>query len=590
MITVFGVETSCLGQRWCMPDFSDEEIRALMRTGVESENFAKMLAVRGVRPDEVPFFMDPRLKDLPDPVLILKQADVAAKRIADAVIHKEKIGIFGDYDVDGITSTTLIYTFLKKVCDEEVFAKIPERDDGYGPTPVAMQDFVNQGVKLVVTVDCGTSSYEAFAAIPNTDIVVIDHHEQDGDLPQIVAVVNPKRTDEYVNELTKKYYPRDMAAVGVVFMVLVALNRELRTRGWYGEKHQEPDLRESLDLVALGTVCDVMKLHGINRLFVKYGLQVMSNRKNNGLNCLQTMVKVKDKPTSWTLSHLIGPRLNAGGRIGSSNLGFQLLCSENMSEANGIVLKLEDLNTVRRDMCSEVLKQAIVQVEQEPEDCPIVFAYGKDWHHGVIGIIAGKLKDRYKKPALVMCGEAGDIHGSGRSVPDFDLGAAIFKAKEMEILLAGGGHTLAAGFSLTADKIDEFKSFIIEQRLSKHVVQYADLNIDAALSMSAANADLLKKIETLEPYGEANPEPMLALADVMIISPRTVGSGHVSCRLRCAGCRDLSAIAYNSADSDLGVALLKSEGVVCHVAGTLHWDTYHGEGAVQFYIEDVSIN
>ncbi|MCQ2914632.1 MAG: single-stranded-DNA-specific exonuclease RecJ [Alphaproteobacteria bacterium] len=591
MSEVLGVNKSVLGQKWVIKKFDPKKVEELVKNGIANENMAKMLVSRGVDLSNIGFYMQPALRDMPDPFLILTDADKAAKRIADAIVNKEKIAIFGDYDVDGATSTSLMYKFLKHVCDEDVIAKIPEREDGYGPTPAAMEDFVQQGVKLIITVDCGTSAFEAFEAVPNTDIVVIDHHEQDGSLPNVVALVNPKRQDEKVNELTLKFRPRDMAAVGVVFMVLIGLNRELRQRGWYSNNHSEPDLRMWLDMVALGTICDVMKLQGLNRLFVKYGLYCLSKGYNKGLAYLCNNSKIKGDITEHHLGYAIGPRLNAGGRIGHASLGMKLLCAQNEEEAQVIALQLDELNVQRRQLCEEIFRQAITLVESGPDE-PIIFVHGREWHPGVIGIIAGKLKERYKRPALVMCGVGDDCHGSGRSVPEFDLGACILAAKEKGILTNGGGHTLAAGFSVPEERKNEFKKFLIESMHDRAVsiVENPEYEIDAVFNLREVNWSLLQYIKKMEPFGEGNPEPRIAVADVIICNAKIVGSGHIACYIKgAAGQTGISAIAFNVADTELGVMMMRSKGELFHIVGYVQADTYNGQTSIQFIIEDIAL-
>lgn len=583
---VLGVECSLTDKRWVANDADPDAVAAIVRTGAVNEVVARLLAGRGVLPENVAFYLTPSFKNnLPDP-LILKGADKASERIAKAVTNGEKIGVFGDYDVDGATSTSLMVRFLNAVGCADVAPRIPEREEGYGPTPEAMRDFIADGVKLIVTVDCGTSAFEALDAAKGTDVVVIDHHEPDVVLPDVCAVVNPKRLDEPLDNPC-----RHMAAVGVVFMVLIAVNRLLREQGWYTPDRPEPDLRQWLDLVALGTVCDVVRLRGLNRLFVKAGLSCMARGSNKGLSVLREVSKVKDAPTAFHLGYLMGPRLNACGRIGRAGLGMKLLCAKDEAEAREIAAKLDELNTLRRQMCEEIYKQAIGQVESAAEPQEVIFAYGKDWHAGVIGIIAGRLKERYNVPALVMSGADVQIHGSGRSVAGYDLGAAILAAKEKGILTAGGGHTLAAGFSLMPEKLDEFKAFIPDYfAMHKTVDKPAnDYIIDSVVDIGAVSWDLVQTVSSMEPFGEGNPEPRFAVADVAVASAFPVGSGHVSCTFVGRNGRTrLRAIAFNAADSDLGVSLLNHKGALFHVAGYLRPDTYRGEGNVQLIIEDLA--
>lgn len=586
MTTVLGVERSLSAQRWVARDVRDDTVAAIVRAGSVSETVARLLAGRGVEPGNVDFYLSPTFRShLPDP-LILKQAGAAAERIAAAVMNGEKTAIFGDYDVDGATSSSLLYRFLRAVGLNDVTVRIPEREEGYGPTPEAFAAFKAQGATLIVTVDCGTTAFEAMAAADGIDVVVIDHHEPDATLPSVRALVNPKRLDESADQPC-----RDMAAVGVVFMVLIAVNRVLREKGWYSAARPEPDLRQWLDLVALGTVCDVMPLRGLNRLFVKTGLKRMAQEGNAGIAALGRVAKIKKPLTAYHLGFVFGPRLNACGRIGRSELGMRLLCEDDPAEAEKIALKLEELNALRREMCEDVYKQAIGQVESRTAPQTVVFATGENWHSGVVGIIAGRLKERYNLPALVAAVKDGEAHGSGRSVEGFDLGAAVLTAKEQGILTSGGGHTLAAGFSCKEDRLDDFKAFL-EKRFTEQApaeAVAAECVVDCVIDIGAANWSLVQTIGAMEPFGEGNPEPRLAMADVAVASSTTVGQGHVACRLVGRNGRSsVRAIAYRSVDSDIGKALLNAKGQMFHVAGYLHPDTFRGTENVQFIIEDLA--
>ena len=584
---VLGVEQSLTAQRWVARETSDDIVAAIVRTGSVSETVARLLAGRGVAPENVDFYLTPTFRNhLPDP-LILKQAGTAAERIAAAVMNGEKTAIFGDYDVDGATSSSLMYRFLRAVGVRDVLVRIPERDEGYGPTPEAFADFAAQGVGLIITVDCGTTAFDAMAAAGKTDVVVIDHHEPDASLPAVAALVNPKRLDEPLDHPC-----RNMAAVGVVFMVLIAVNRVLREKKWYSADRPEPDLRQWLDLVALGTVCDVVALRGLNRLFVKAGLNRMAQGGNAGIAAMGRVSKIKYPPTTYHLGFVFGPRLNACGRIGQSSLGARLLCEDDAAKAEEIALSLEKLNDARRELCEDVYKQAIGQIESKTQPQTIVFASGEGWHPGIVGIIAGRLKERYNLPALVAAVENGEARGSGRSVAGFDLGAAVLTAKEQGILTTGGGHTLAAGFSCKADKLDEFKAFL-EKRFAAQAsaeTVNADYVVDSVIDIGAATWDLVQTLTAMEPFGEGNPEPRLAMADVAVASARTVGQGHVSCRfVGRNGRTSVRAIAYRAVDSAIGAALLNAKGRMFHVVGHLQADTFRGEGNVQFIIEDLAV-
>lgn len=583
---VLGVESSLTSQFWTAREERTDTVAEIVRTAGVSETVARLLAARHVKPENVSFFLNPSFRShLPDPY-VLRDMEKAAERISQAVLNKEKVGVFGDYDVDGATSAAIITQFLTALGVRTV-SRIPEREEGYGPSVAAMHEFVDAEVSLVITVDCGTTAFEPLKLLTQQkiDVVILDHHEPDVSLPQVCAVVNPKRLDEPEDQPC-----RQMAAVGVVFMTVIAVNRLLREKGFYLER-PEPRLMDFLDLVALGTVCDVMALRGLNRLFVKTGLSVMAQRKNKGLAVLSELSKIKEKPTAYHLGFVIGPRLNACGRIGNASLGMKLLCAESEEEAAEIASRLDELNTLRRQMCEDIYKQAIGQIEASEEKDNLVFIYGEGWHPGVVGIIAGKLKERYNMPALVMAKEGDDLRGSGRSVEGADLGAAVLAAKEKGILTAGGGHTMAAGFSLKADRAEEFKNFLKDyfrtHRSEKQTI--ADYIIDAVVDIGAVGGSLLQILSEMEPFGEGNPEPRFVLPDVAVSSVRVVGSGHVSCCLVGRnGKSRVRAIAFGAVDSIIGASLLNHKGALFHAAGCIRPDTFRGGDNVQFVIEDLA--
>lgn len=586
---VLGVENSLTSQYWAAREASPELVSEIIRQTYLPEVVARLLAIRGVNPEDVQFFLEPTFKEhLPDPY-ILKDMEKAVKRIVKAIRSNEKIGIFGDYDVDGATSSAVLSQFLDDISDCDIQTRIPERSEGYGPTIQAMKDFVAADVSLIITVDNGTTAFEALEPIAEqgTDILVVDHHEPDVVLPKVCAVVNPKRLDEPVNNPC-----RHMAAVGVVFMLIVAINRLLREKGWYDDGRKEPDLMRWLDMVALGTVCDVVQLRGLNRLFVKSGLSHMARRENKGLCVLSDISRIKEKPSAYHLGFVIGPRLNACGRIGKADLGLKLLCAKDEAEATDIAKKLDELNVIRRQMCEEIYKQALMLVESKDKAESIIFVHGKDWHAGVIGIIAGRMKERYKVPALVMSVEGETTRGSGRSVAGMDLGAAVLAAKEKGILIYGGGHAMAAGFTIKTDRLDEFKDFLIDYFKTHQPKEEKDnaYLIDSIVDIGAVSWSLVEKLTAMEPFGEGNPEPRFALADVAVASAYPVGSGHITCSFIGRNGRSrLRGIAFRAADSILGTTLLNHKGALFHIAGYIRPDTYRGEGNVQFIIEDIAI-
>lgn len=550
-----------------------------------SPALAHLLCVRKIAFNEVNNFINPKLQNLmPDPY-VLKDMQKAAERVAQAVENGEKIAIIGDYDVDGATSTSELVRFFKAVgINPQVH--IPSREEGYGPSDLAFSEFEAAGAKLVITIDCGTTAFDVLnrAAAKGFEIIVIDHHEAEAKLPDIYAVVNPKRLDE-----DNQYpYLTYMSAVGVGFMFLVALNRKLRNDGFYGN-HPAPELKNLLDLVALGTVCDVVPLLGLNRAYVRQGLKIMAQQNNIGLKSLLKAAQVESAPNAYHLGFVLGPRINACGRVGDAVLGSRLLCCENETEAQLLADKFNALNAERKDIENYVLLKAIEQVEGQTQEYPIAFAYGEDWHQGVIGIVAGKLKERYNVPAFVMSVEPDEVKGSARSIEGVDLGALIISAKEKGVITGGGGHIMAAGFSLTKEQIQAFKKFVgeyVEERLGKEKIAPV-LNIDLALALSGVTEDFADSLAMLEPYGAGNPEPLVLIRNVSISHLRLVGSGHVSCFLSSPSGGSLKAIAFRCADNDIGNALLNNNGELFDAVGQIKTDVWQGRKTIQMIINDL---
>ena len=545
---------------------------------------ARIIASRGIPVDDVANFINPKLQNLmPDP-FCMKDMEKAAKRIAEAIVKKQKVAIIGDYDVDGATSSSVLRLYLESVGIEPEI-HIPERDEGYGPSRQAFDEFAALGAELVITVDCGTTAFDVFdyAGSLNIPVIVLDHHEAEVRLPEVYAVVNPKRLDESDDYPYLKY----MAAVGVVFCTIVAVNRELRKQGFFAGR-KEPNLLQWLDLVALGTVCDVVPLLGLNRAFVRQGLRIMSLRSNTGLRALIDKSGISEAPSAFHLGYVLGPRINACGRVGEASLGNKLLCSRDDFQAGQLADKLNEFNAQRKEIEAYVLLSAIEMLEGMPQEYLIAFAAGKDWHQGVVGIVAGKLKERYNVPAFVMSIEPDEVKGSARSVPGVDLGALIIAAKEKGLLTKGGGHTMAAGFSLSEDKIEAFRRFAgeyVRQKLGEEDVAPV-IEVDSALDLLGANTDFAAALELLEPFGAGNAEPKIVLEHVRIVKPGIVGAGHVRCFLTSGNGGSLKAMAFKIADTELGKTLLNSQGAVFDIAGVLRRDNWQGRNSVQFIIDD----
>ncbi len=574
------------GNLWQVLSVDERKVELMVQRYDLPYIIARVLVLRGIEIDEAVDFLEPKIHKLMPNPFVLKDMEKAAQRIAEAILKGQKIAIIGDYDVDGATSTSVLRLFLEENgCVPEVH--IPERDEGYGPSMSAVDTFKAHGTELLITVDCGTTAFDVleYATAQKMDVIVLDHHEAEAKLPQVYSVVNPKRLDEE-NDFP---YLRYMAAVGVVFMTVVAVNRELRERGFYIVEHKEPNLMQKLDLVALGTVCDVVPLKGLNRAYVRQGLKVMAKRQNVGLTSLIDKSGVTDAPRAFHLGYVLGPRINACGRVGESDMGSKLLCCKSEYEADLLADKLNDFNVQRKDIEAYVMMSALETLEGTPQEYPIAFVYGKDWHQGVIGIVAGKLKERYNVPSFVMSVEADEVKGSARSIPQIDLGALVISAKERGIITKGGGHMMAAGFSLSEDKLEEFRTFVgnyVIEKLGNEAITPV-LEIDAVLDAQGATVDLADCLEQMEPFGAGNAEPRLMLRRVKIVKPSLVGSGHVRCVLASDNGGSLKAMAFRCADNDVGQALLSSKGEVFDVAGMLRKDNWLGRNSVQFIIDDV---
>ncbi len=586
MMINFEDSKSIGGNIWVKTPINERQAEALAQSGNLPYIVAGILASRGIGSESLEAFINPKLQNLMPNPSCLKGMDVAAKRLAEAVTNNEAVGIIGDYDVDGATSSSVLRKFLE-FFGLKVIVHIPDREEGYGPSTQAFAEFKTENIKLVVTTDCGTTAFDVLdkAAEDGFEVIVLDHHEAETRLPEVLAVVNPKRLDEDNDYPYLKY----LAAVGVVFLTVVAVNRELKNSGFYTSR-PAPDLLKFLDMVALGTVCDVVPLLGLNRAYVKQGLKIMSLRQNLGIKALSDVAGLSEAPTAFHLGYVLGPRINAGGRVGDSSIGNKLLCAKTDDEARKLAEALNQFNLERKDIESYVLLQAIEILEGQPQEYPIAFVFGNDWHQGVIGIVAGKLKERYNVPAFVMSIEADEVKGSARSVPGVDLGALVMAAKEQGLLTKGGGHTMAAGFSLNEDKIADFKKFageFVKQKLGDErlvpIIEY-----DGLISLKGATLDLAEKLQLLEPFGAGNPEPKIVIENVKFSRASIIGNGHVKCFLTSDTGGSLKAISFRCADTEVGKTILNARGEKFNIIGVLHKDVWQGNSSVQFIIEDIA--
>ena len=581
-----GVEQSLGGRRW-RARLADDRLGLMLaqRHGLP-EIVGRVLAARGVAADSVPVFLKPTLREqLPDPSRFLDM-DAAVARLLAAIVKAEPICVWGDYDVDGATSTALLQRFFSSV-GHPVSRYIPDRiAEGYGPNAPALWKLAQGGVKVVVTVDCGITAFEPLAAAAEAglDVIVLDHHKAEPALPRAHAVVDPNRLDETAGH-------GQLAAVGVAYLLVVALNRALREAGHYGAGHAEPDLKQWLDLVALGTVADIVPLTGLNRALVTQGLRIVAGRRNVGLAALADVARLDETPTAYHLGFLFGPRVNAGGRVGAADLGARLLSTEDPVEARELARQLDQLNRERQQIELAVLGEATDLVERGLGRAGrMIFAAGEGWHPGVIGIVASRLKDKFQAPACVVALENGIGKGSGRSVAGFDLGSAVIAARQAGLLVNGGGHPMAAGFTVEGGKLEALGRFLAERL---HLEAGPDglvpeLGFDGVLQAAAATPELVGILEQVGPFGSGNAEPRFALAAARILYADPVGTDHVRCVLGGGGKERLKAIAFRARGSALGQALLAKGGPALHLAGHLRADRWQGREGVQFVIEDAA--
>jgi single-stranded-DNA-specific exonuclease len=580
-----GVERSVTGRAWRdrLDERGNARALAIVQRHAVPELLARIIAGREIEADAVGGYLDPTLKSLlPDPDVLTDMA-VAATRIADAVERGETVAIFGDYDVDGATSAALLASFLRRGGLDPLL-HIPDRVfEGYGPNVEAIRALAERGAKLLVTVDCGTTSLEpvAEAARLGLDTVVIDHHQADAELPKAV-IVNPNRNDD-LSALGH------LAAVGLVFLTIVAVNRELRRRGFWNASRPEPNLLDFVDLVALGTIADVVPLIGLNRAFVAKGLIAMRRRERVGLTALIDAARLTGPPEPWHLGFMLGPRINAGGRIGRADLGARLLLCEDPSEAAAMAAELDHLNrerqTIEMAAVAEAEAEAMAALGLEDRGAAVVTASPR-WHPGVVGLVAARLKEKFGRPAFAVALGPGDIgSGSGRSIPGVDLGRAVRHAVTEGLLVKGGGHAMAAGITLRKDALGPFRAYLEETLAPAVEAARRDdaLLVDGALTARAANAELVATIARAGPFGAGNPEPAHTVAYA-----EEVGQAHVRARFQAGDGSAIGAIAFRAVGQKLGQALLANRGRPVHALGSLSLDRWQGEERMQFRLIDVA--
>ena len=586
-----GVEHSVRGMQWrerLEGAAVNTAVAISQRYGLP-ELLGRVLAGRAIALDEVPNVLDPSIKALmPDPST-LRDMDKAAARLADAVANKEQVAIFGDYDVDGACSSALLKRFLT-AHGVEARIYIPDRmTEGYGPNREAIQALIREGAALIVTVDCGTTSHEPLLAARElgVDVVVVDHHQADERLPDVHALINANRQDD-LSGLGQ------LCAAGVTFMLLVAIARELRRRGLGASRGASPDLLGMLDLVALATVCDVVPLTGLNRAYVNKGLQVMRLRGNLGLRALSDAAGLAVAPTPYHLGFVLGPRINAGGRIGDAALGARLLADADEVEAARVAVLLDKLNRERKAIEAAMLEEAIAHAERLVEgdpDLPLLLIGGDRFHKGVVGLVASRLVERFGRPACVIAWDArAEGTGSLRSVSGLDIGAAVREAVAAKILSKGGGHAMAAGLTVVRDNFDRLAAFFRERLAAsaRAARAAAALLVDGALTPRSVTDELLALIDKAGPFGQGNPQPRFAFPAHRVKFAKTVGEAHVRCALEAGDGSRLDAVAFRAAAQPLGEALMNAAGMPLHVAGYLRRDTWNGRNRRELVIEDVA--
>ncbi|MSP46264.1 MAG: single-stranded-DNA-specific exonuclease RecJ [Xanthobacteraceae bacterium] len=585
-----GVERSVRDRPWRdrLNERATARALAIAQRHYIPELLARVLSGRGVEVDEVEAFLDPTVRRLmPDPhtVTAMEQASL---RIAEAMLRGEKVAIFGDYDVDGATASALLARFLRFGGSDPV-VHIPDRIfEGYGPNVEAIRSLAERGATLLVTVDCGTGSIEPLAEARRLglDVIVLDHHQADERLPDAI-VVNPNRLDDLSGL-------GHLAAVGIVFLTVVAVNRVLRARGFWTDVRPEPDLLGYLDIVALGTVADVVPLKGLNRAFVAKGLLALRRRDNVGLTALMDVARLSGPPEPFHLGFLLGPRINAGGRIGRADLGWLLLSTDDPVEAGRISAELDRLNGERRAMEVGMLEEAQAEAQAAlgiEEKGAVVVTAAANWHPGVVGLLAARLKERFNRPAFAIALEPGGTGtGSGRSIAGVDLGKTVRRAVAEGLLLKGGGHAMAAGITVKHGAIAEFRAYLESELAESVAAARADqaLLIDGAVSAAGANVALVEMLARAGPFGAGNPEPVVALPNHTVAYADPVGQAHVRVRFRSGDGSMLNAIAFRALDQPLGQALMKSRGQPVHAAGTLSIDRWNGGERVQMRLIDVA--
>ena len=578
--------SSVNGKNWIFKKFDSSDIKKFSEEYSLNEIVARLLAIRKKNIENIDLFLNPTIKNLLPNPLHLKDMKMAVERTYQSIKNNELLGIFGDYDVDGATSTALLARFFLSI-NQKFHTYIPDRKkEGYGPSIKGFKNLINLGVKVIFTVDCGTSSFEPIkvASDQNVDVIVLDHHQSDIKLPGAYAIVNPNRYDD----TSKLNY---LCAAGVCFMYLVSLNKKLRETEWFKDKKiNEPNILNFLDLVSLGTVCDVVPLVGLNRAFVKQGLKILKKRSNLGLKTLYDLCKTESQPTANDLAFQLGPRINAGGRVGKSSHGAELLISDDPQRTYQIALDLDKFNKERKSI-ELLLSEKVYTEAKKFHNYPVLVLSGKNWHEGIIGIVAAKIKEKYNKPTILISENEDLSKGSARSVLGFDIGTQIIKAVQLGILTNGGGHKMAGGFTINSKNIDTFRDFLISnfRKSQANSLDTLNLYLDSKIAPSAINEEFYEHVNCLAPFGSGNREPKFVIENLQVIVSNTVGENHIRSILRGKDGFVFKSFAWNAINSPLE-AVLNNSKKIFDAAGKMKINEWRGKKSIEFVIEDISLH
>ncbi len=578
---------SVLGKNWISKKYNEEIVNTLKDNLNLSEILSRLIAIRKININEVNLYLNPKLKNsLPDP-FILKDMDKSVDRVSKAIINKEKIGIFGDYDVDGATSTAILGNYFNDI-GSKISIYIPDRKtEGYGPTNNGFDKLIKDGSNIIFTVDCGTMSFDTINTYQkkNYDIIILDHHQSEFKLPNAHSIINPNRFDDKSN---LNY----LCAAGVCFMFLVALNMKLKKLKWFEKNNTiEPNLINYLDLVSLGTVCDVVPLIGLNRTIVSQGLKIINKISNPGIKTLKNICGIESNLNTYHLGYIIGPRINAGGRVGKCSHGANLLLSKNPKEVFKIASELEIYNNERKLIEKDILNKIEKNISVNNNDAVIVLS-GHNWHSGIIGIVASRLKEKFNKPTVIISVADKIGKASARSVYGFDIGSVIINAVQQNILLKGGGHKMAGGFSIKEDNITKFKNFINKSflKIEKNLKKSNEIFFDLIISPSALNQDFYNEINSLSPFGSGNPEPKFVIENLELIKSTIFGDKHIKSILVGLDGSVVKSVTFNAVKTELETYLFAKNRKKINIFGKLSLNEWKGKKNVEFIIDDISVN